>query len=280
MKFVAVYVTYGPDMAYLERSLAAVRDQVDGIVIADNGGGPDDALAARLSAEVIRMNGNEGIASALNAACTRAVEMGADWILSFDQDSLPPSGMVRRYEEIIAANPGLGQLGCRYSGSEEFVGTRSADSVITSGAALSVPAFRQAGPYRGDYFIDMVDIEYSWRLRRCGWKVMQTSDVVLEHHLGDGLGGISLFGKKRLCYMRHTPSRWYYIVRNTMTLCREYGKVFPEECGAVRSHLKRSLCRALVMDSQRRAILYAARSGCRDASVDRLGKAEIPFTVE
>lgn len=266
MNFWAVYVVYNPDRAYLEKSLEAVAAQVDGIVIVDNGGGPENADVQKYKALVIRENGNTGIAKALNDGFREAMRNGAECVITFDQDSVPPSDMVEKYREFFISHPMAGEVGCRYSGSQNFDSCRETDHVITSGAAIPSKVFNAVGEFREDYFIDMVDVEYSWRIRKEGWEVWQLSDVILEHHLGDGLGGITLFGKKRLCYVRHNDSRWFHIVRNTMWLTNEYKDIYPENCRKYRRKLARSVFRSLLFDSGRRGILKAVRNAIKDSA--------------
>lgn len=263
MKFYAVYVACFPETELLARSLRTVAPQVEGIVVVNNGG--LDEFPPFPGVEIVSDGKNVGVAAALNIGFREAIARGADCILTFDQDSVPPDDMVRRYRSFLEIHPEAGQVGCRYSGSEEFDSYREVSDVITSGTVTRREAFLAAGAFREDYFIDLVDVEYSFRLRRSGWKVYQLSDVVMEHHLGNGLGGMRLFGKLRLCYVKHAPMRWYYMVRNTLACCREYRSLFGDECRHYCFRMARSLSRALLFDAERREIFKAALSGIRDA---------------
>ena len=56
--------------------------------------------------------------------------------------------------------------------------------MITSGSLLALAVFRRVGPMREDFFIDAVDFQYCLRLRRHGYKVIETLLPTLIHPIG------------------------------------------------------------------------------------------------
>lgn len=235
----AVFSTFRPSDTVLE-AIGSVADQVDGVVVVDDGSGPQadatlDRVAA-LGAAVVRQPRNAGIAAALNRGIARAEEEGADLVLTFDQDSHLPAGFVAgllsAHEEANAAGERVGLVVPEY-----FAGVRQqrgeeapfgdAVNVIQSGMLIPLPVIAAVGALREDFFIDLVDTEFELRLRRAGFRVLAAGGVRMEHALGTKYRR-ELFGRQvRLPGIPpeitlSTPFRYYYRVRNRIVLNREY----------------------------------------------------------
>lgn len=268
----AVYVTYHPNQEYLNRSISALLPQVTGIIIADNSEPPtENALAVETKRlEYLGMGKNVGIAAALNTAFNRCRELGADWVLTMDQDSCPPENLVEVLMQF--ADSETGQIGPLYSGCKSFTGTKDVSHVICSGALNNVDAFTSVGGFRDDLFIDMVDIDYSLRLKQAGYKVVQTGNITLEHHLGEGLGGLYIAGKYRLAYVKHKPFRWYYITRNTLEICKKYKLSFPDFCRKTSARLVKSIVRMTLFGPQRAENLQKIFAGIKDYRNRKFGE--------
>src|SRR3954454_15625420 len=95
MPVLAVVVTYHPDIDLLGRVLGAVRPQVDGLIVVDNGS--DNArdiatLAAGLRADFRRHDRNRGIAAAQKWGVERAQYGCFSHVFLLDQDTVlgPP----------------------------------------------------------------------------------------------------------------------------------------------------------------------------------------------
>jgi rhamnosyltransferase len=109
----AVIVTYEPGDGILD-TVRAVRSQVAGVIVVDNGSGSESRRALALlegqeGTLVVRLGANRGIAAAQNRGIERAEQLGATWVLTLDQDSLCGKGMVSALFEGAGATPG--QLG-------------------------------------------------------------------------------------------------------------------------------------------------------------------------
>ena len=215
-KVSSVIVTFNPDKERLLAEIEVLRRWAVEIIIVDNteGGWKDVPRGV----ELISFGENKGVATALNEGFKKAIGGGAAWILSFDQDSLPPEDMLEKYLDFMASHPAAGQIGPLYSGMKQKEDSK-VDHVITSGAMTSAKAFSEVGGFRDELFIDMVDIDFSYRLRDAGFEVWRTSGVMMEHNLGDGRKGLLIKGKLRLVYIEHSPVRWYYMTRNALAVC-------------------------------------------------------------
>lgn len=226
MKVYAAFITFFPNPQRFKAAFNSVEKQVEKVIVIDN------------------TTNNEGIAHALNKAFEQASMEGCDYLITFDQDSIAPSGLVSRLLEDIAKISNIGQIGPAYSNLKtEGSGVVDKSHIITSGSLTSVKAWEKVGGFRDDYFIDYVDIEFSLNLRRHAYRVLMDQSIVLDHQLGEGLIGWDIFGKKRLGFVDHVPVRWYYIVRNCCMMVQEYKKEFPEFTSQMMRDLRRRVFR-------------------------------------
>lgn len=246
MSLWSIIVTFQPDLDRLEVLLRAIRPQVEGIVVADNG--PDDRisgwLAARrgLAVKLLVMGGNLGVAAAHNAGIAEARRQGATRVLLFDQDSHPAPDMVSRLDGAFATASRCGlnvaSAGPRFHDPRDgrvhpFIrlnGWRvqrvtkpdresfcTADYLITSGCLISLDALDAVGGLDESLFIDYVDIEWGLRARSRGYVHLGVFDARMEHPLGDPP---LQFLAGRLRVPMHSPTRHYYHFRNAVTLYR------------------------------------------------------------
>ncbi|MBP5491275.1 MAG: glycosyltransferase [Clostridiales bacterium] len=237
----ASIVLYNPDLDMLARNLAAVSDQVDAVVVVDNGSKDEPALRkffqdqGRDKIHVIWNGENQGIAAALNAALKKASEHHVNWLLTLDQDSVIPHEMIRRYKDYLDL-PKVGQLCCVFFdpkypdyplsdmvplGSPDYESEYAECSgCITSGCLMNVPIAMKIGGFDARLFIDSVDYDYSFRLRGANYKIYRINSVKMEHHLGNGKKKHFLF----LSYMdyRYSPQRSFYQSRNAVYMIRTY----------------------------------------------------------
>lgn len=243
----AVIVSYHPHLADLARTLEALSPQVQSVFIVDNGSGDDTvrqllALVAGRNAELIEFPANRGIAAAQNAALARAHALGLDFMVLFDDDSLPAPDLVaqlaRAFRTVSDGGVRIAAIGPQWVDGR--TGRRGSfyriqrgrivgvvpndpapipvDFLIASGTLLSMQAVREVGAMREDYFIDHVDTEWCARAARAGWKLYGTAAAQLTHALGDA-GKRVWFGRWREVAL-HSPLRNYYEVRNTLLLLR------------------------------------------------------------
>ena len=201
----------------------------------DNSEHPEPALVERLSAfprvEYVSNQGNQGIARALNRGAELAIAAGFDYLLTMDQDSTATPGMVETLCSCLDAfgRDSVGIVSPRHQLGDESVPESGEfselEATMTSGNLLNLAAYRVAGPFRDDYFIDYVDHEYCLRLRQHGYRVIMANKAVLRHRLGD-MTWHRLLGKT-IKVGNHPPLRRYYSYRNRFLLHKQYGAAFP-----------------------------------------------------
>lgn len=243
---VAVVVTYHPDMALLPQVLASVQDQVDAVVVVDNGT-TGSALAAWMGRWQaagrcwIANPDNRGIASAINQGIAVAAAQGGSHVLIMDQDSTLQPGMVA---SLLAAShaesgnqPPLAAVGPvfvdRRTGlPAPFVRIgwmfnrklhvqagqrRQCDFLISSGSLISMAALQVIGGMDEALFIDNVDLEWSFRASAAGYRLMGVGDARMEHAIGDQVFRVPVHSGQ-LAFSLHGPRRLYYMTRNRLTL--------------------------------------------------------------
>jgi len=242
----AIVVTYFPDEHFIER-LDQIRTQVARTIIIDNTGeaNPSSLLDSMVieGVELNRNRENLGIAEALNQGLFNAIALGFDWTITFDQDSWVHPDLVNTLIDIYQqqAKPELiGIIGCNIedSGTHKSPNKYKADGqtftetgvVITSGAMMSVAVFTAAGPFRSDFFIDFVDMEYCLRLRKLGYKVLTSTAPLMVHALWEATffsfgNGPAVFS---LVLTNRPPLRRYYMTRNAILVAKCYYRLAPE----------------------------------------------------
>src|SRR4051812_30967833 len=104
----AVVVTYNPGEE-LGTHLAALRSQVPDVLVVDNASANIETVrevVARTGCTLLANDENRGIAAALNQGARVALDRGAAWLATFDQDSLLPAGSIERLLACHRAQPG------------------------------------------------------------------------------------------------------------------------------------------------------------------------------
>jgi rhamnosyltransferase len=282
---VPVIVTRDPDARFRAR-FNPFADQVDRVLVVDNRSqnaglaAVDEFVNSQRNVALLSNADNVGIAAALNQGCQFAIEQGASWVLAFDQDSVPDRNLIARLtsEWRMLTDPNrVGLIGVNFEspGGKTLLppgsGMVDARVVITSGSLLNVDAWQKAGPFREDFFIDEVDHEYAIRLRRNGWQVKVTRQVLMTHAMGSPSG--PRLGGWQPLLSHHSALRRYYMARNRVLLAREHIGFEPR---FVVSQLARSLresATVMLFEPQKTAKLLAMLRGVVDGLRGRSGRA-------
>ena len=185
-------VSFEPDIERLRCNIDAIAPQVCAVVIFDNGSSNYREIRKSIkNAVLIRSEKNLGIAAALNRLIRWGERKGYKWMISLDQDSVCPTDYVKDMLPLldlkrvgIAApviiDRSIGVVGHSPKGSYAEVRT-----CITSGAFNSIAAWCKVSGYDESMFIDSVDFEYCYRLRKHGYRVVQSGKVWLLHEVGN-----------------------------------------------------------------------------------------------
>lgn len=245
MKVVAIVVSYRPQLEVLCALLDALTPQVDAVVVVDNGSEENvgDCMERYRTQNVcsVLLGINAGVSAAQNVGIDWARQQEADYVVLFDQDSLPAPSMVGRLIEAArlkqAAGFKVAAVGPRYLDERQdnpppFIRLqglkllrqpcKAADSIvdvdylISSGCLIPIKTLDSVGVMREDLFIDYVDIEWGLRAKSKGFQSFGVCSAHMKHNLGDS--PIIFFGKK---IPLHSPLRHYYHFRNAVLLYAE-----------------------------------------------------------
>ncbi len=232
----AVVVSYNPSREIL-RNIAILTGQVDPIVVVDNtlSTNPQtviDELEHRGGCTVIRNKKNLGIATALNIGVQRAISLGCEWIVTFDQDSRIGEGyidgLISTYTDIESTDASRIGVVCpiyrdsRLGAVWPFPRGSNGEPLMymTSGSLMKSETYQKLGPFEDQLFIDCVDTEYALRMRAAGYKIIESRDAVLEHSLGKMTP--HMFAGRTIFVTNHNPQRRYFITRNRIVLLKRY----------------------------------------------------------
>jgi rhamnosyltransferase len=231
IKTAAGIVLYNPDLKRLKQNIDAVINQVDCVILSDNGSANTNELNNILenygeNVIIIHNHANLGIASALNIIFRKASELGFNWVLTLDDDSVCPDNMVRNYLDFMNTSTDRIGILCpvirdKNAGIIEGC-VSSCDYIkraITSGAFTSCSAWKEIGGFDEKLFIDGVDFDFSDRLRMSGYSIIRLKNTELLHELGHMTSHRFLFWTVKV--QNHSAQRKYYIVRNRVYVSRK-----------------------------------------------------------
>lgn len=295
-RIVAVIVAYQPDGELLAQLVQALAPQISGGIVVNNGSDlplPGDFLQQKNFA-VEHMHSNTGVATALNAGFQWALAQGAEFVITFDQDSEPAPDMVSAlmdaYQTLVTTGRKVGAVGpqqvdrrtgrrapflepiSRYRRrvTPDVRQVMEVDHLITSGCLVPMQVWSDAGHFLDELFIDYVDIEWSLRLRHRGWHLYGVGAATLSHSIGDKVAhwwGIP--------FPWHSPLRHYFIFRNaaylqTLAHVSLGWKLFDA------LQLAKKLVIFTLVGRPRSAHLFAMLRGLRDGLQGRLGGINDP----
>lgn len=282
----AVIVTYHPNAEMLEH-MSTVLAQVQGLVVVDNGSNDDElgplrAARSALGFHLIENGENLGIAEALNQGVRWARSDGYPWVILFDQDSIITDGFVGRMFGAWKSHPDrerVASIHPRYAdpktGVELHVPRADDGSPIfpmTSGTLMPAWVFDKIGWFASEYFIDVVDWEYSFRIRAAGLLVADSSHAKLLHTAGHP-SSATILGRT-VQYSQHNAIRRYYISRNCVAFYRKYLFSFPEW---ILRTVYRQLCETaicMIADKNRGRQSHSFLLGTWDGLTGKMGKRE------
>lgn len=226
-------VTYQPDFGRLSDNLRAAiaSTMADRVFIYDNHSDNCEAIRhlAGLDSRclLIENDENRGIAYALNALCRKAVEEGCDWLLTLDQDSVIPKGLLEEYARYTDQSdlgiicPGIIDRNMGREYTRQTSGTEYISQCITAGNLVRLEAWQKSGGYSEELFIDGVDFDFCMKMREAGYRILRTNDVCLLQEVGHGRK-IPLPFHHQMSVLNHPPQRLYYIARNYLYIGRRY----------------------------------------------------------
>ncbi|HEE5405124.1 rhamnosyltransferase family protein [Acinetobacter baumannii] len=243
MKFSAIIVTYNPNLNIFKLINVLKLQGITSIVV-DNASKDFDFKGVEndQNCYLVRLENNLGIATAQNKGIEKAIELGAEQILFFDQDSSIPEDYIENlyadYELLMRNNIDIGAIGPRFIDDrynfyyKTISVTRNGFRIkhdvsnidkplhstllISSGSMISINTLKKVGLMRDNYFIDYVDTEWCLRAESLGYKNFISAKAVMRHTIGDNVINLKFFNVPV-----HSAFRRYYRVRNAFYMMRE-----------------------------------------------------------
>ena len=230
MKISCGIVSFNPDIDLLQSNIEAIKSQVEQIFVVDNGSDNVDAvenLAGQYcSVQLIKNTVNRGIAAALNQCCEASSRNGYQWIVTLDQDSVCPGHFVHSLSQFIDVDENVGIIAPLVVDRSVGVighhpnGYAEVRTCITSGAMTNLALWNTLKGFDEKMFIDSVDFEYCYRVRKAGYKIIQTDQVQISHSIGNASLRRFLFWKFK--NTEHSTFRDYYIAQNNVYYPRKH----------------------------------------------------------
>ena len=265
-------VTYNPEIKQLKENIDAICNQVSFVLVFDNGSNNIHDIS-KVTSEyknicLIESVRNIGIAAALNRLMQWGYDNNYTWMLSLDQDSVCPDNYCTNAQKLmnVLSNIGIvapvikdrsvGIVGHNPDGEYGIVNT-----CITSGSFVKMDAWMKAGRYDEKMFIDSVDFEFCYRVRKVGYLIVQSRKLLLSHSIGDGR--IVYWGPIKIKIREHSAFRCYYIAQNNIYYPRKHKLIFRYVRGNLRN-LKKILIIILFEKDKVKKIhsnLYGWKSG-------------------
>lgn len=230
----AIIVTYNSSFIDIKKVVDSVAKQVDAVVLINNDG---NHYAGEFSyfenIEEHVLNDNFGIAFAQNVGMRIAVERGYEYVMLSDQDTVYPDDYISTMLPVFSTDKAIGAVAPGFidinvsepapafvfSNGNSFVtrkvcaGSYDIFHAIASGLIIRTEVLQVVGFMNEDLFIDWVDLEWCWRLRKAGFRLIGNASALVQHVLGDYSKNIGFRDVPLRNYVRH-----YYITRNAFFL--------------------------------------------------------------
>jgi rhamnosyltransferase len=243
---------------------------------------------------VLNLPTNIGVGGGYAAGIAYAVnERKHNWVWLLDDDSVPKldglEALIRglalpNIEKenigIVAPLPVHGETQLSYPGLLWYNGWKTpplevsrqpawfVDAVISSGSLLKRDAVEHMGLPRVDFFMDFVDFEYCFRLRRGGYKIAIIRDSELDHTIGEPRS-VTILGYTK-SWPDQAPWREYYVSRNYTFTIWDYFPNWRSKMYVV-GRLIRHAAGILAFGTNKRACAKMMLVGFLDGRAGRLG---------
>ena len=236
MRLLAVVVSYKPNIEEFEKNISTYVADVDHLIIWENT--PCDEIYYNLSdifsnmsnITILTKNKNVGIGEALNNAAKFAIKQGYTHLLTMDQDSFFEAGMLSKFKQMISKlkKEDIGAYGVNYSSNNILAYNDNAshslyvNECITSGTIYPTYLFKENIYFNEKMFIDAVDFEFCYRLKKkYSKKTIIITNIILQHELG--YHDDTIFSRWVSSY---SAFRTYYLIRNQLYIWRHYSDLY------------------------------------------------------
>jgi len=241
-KCVGIIWVYNPSIKEFSKVLESlVQNDIERIIIVDNGSKNRSEIIAllsnferRLVSEFIEIGYNSGV-HALNVGISRAIEIGAKWVLLLDDDTVLSPSVVKealsKYDELCLKN----RVICEKIAVINLHSSRKLSKYIHrfipfyiagqfSGSLVRLDVVEKNNVrIREEFFLDQADFDFFNRLRAHGYyTVYFVKKDAIWHRMGKAMKWVKCpMIKPSGVWIYENPFRFYLIVRNSTVLLTE-----------------------------------------------------------
>lgn len=225
-------VLYRPDKALLARQAEGLRGRTLFVFTNEPIDTESVTALAPTDLRLICSEENVGLGHGLNIITEAAAREGFSHIMLLDQDSEPSPNLLdclltralsleEQGERVAILAPRLvpaaegfyKPIRYEWRGSIRSDGLFALDFAPTSGSLVSLAAYAAVGPFRNDFFIAGIDVEWGFRAWDRHWGSYLATDLAMPHRWGESVNENEM-GKPQI--LRHAPLRNYYYTRNVV----------------------------------------------------------------
>lgn len=272
-----VTVTYNPDQSVLSN----LKINYYPHLIVDNSEIPAQWLkeyCSEYNIDYIWLNGNLGIAKALNIGAQYAVDKKFGYIVTMDQDSALTDKLLLGMTNYISQSQNREQVAVfspRHVSSGVEVQTAKEDVTndfysMSSGNFVNLSIWGILGGFDEKLFIDMVDVDYYARALIANYQVLTIQRIFMTHQMGSN-SHIKWIGKYGFDVWNHGKTRKYYQARNFFYVYSKYCKQLPDIV-FIKKMIRKMPITIILFESGKLAKLYYFLRGYIDYLRGRFGK--------
>lgn len=289
-------VLYNPDNEErVQYSLQSILQQVSDVYVFDNST-KENNITFPANITYMTEHENKGIAYALNRIMEKAQSEGYEWLVTMDQDSVIPKGLISAYKEHVVDDsigiicPQVIDFRRSYMDVKKEPKEELIDFCITSASCTRISAWEHVGRFDEWLFIDLVDNDFCKRMIASGFTILRLNDLVLNQEFGKIIPKSEKtqrfwnriakilhndnFGK--LGYSKFvSPMRVYYTCRNIIYVNKkltDYGKTGYKEnynCSGYLGFLISFIVPSILRAQEKRKVLKAVIAGTKDGRKSR-----------
>lgn len=272
-KCIGGIITYNPEIDRLSQCIQKAVQECQKVVVVDNGSANVGDIVQLVetfeNSYIIENERNFGIAKALNQVFCEAVKQNYKWVLTLDQDTVIPDNLLERYSQAISNNFINLAIICPQIHDDlskktwpvlnEGERERYVEKCITSASLNNVKMWDAVGGFDEKLFIDEVDHDYCYRVRKSNGKILLVDNVTINHTIGNSK--IYTILGKEIIVRNHSAFRKYYITRNILLVDRKQHKKITF---LAIQHCVLFLVKTLIFEDQKKEKVVACFKGFMD----------------
>lgn len=214
---------------------------------------------------------NLGLCASVNKGFKISVKKNADWILVMNPDGTFNNNAINIYREYIE-NHDCSQVAIiapQYNFDRHprvaTQGIKKIKYADMSGSLYNAMILKQLNFYDQNTYFYGLDTEYCLRVISNGFKIVECSQAVLNHHPAT-TKSLTFFGRPFFKYGQDSPERYYYQFRSGLYIHKKYHN-YKQDAFMIYKLLK-----VIFLFNEKKQYFYAIRKAIKDAKHHYYGK--------